>query len=153
MVVGPRAQRSNGIQTNGVLINDEHIRMFRQYKVEVGSQSTARASSTTHVGPAPSPARGEATAKTEATIERLRREGVPRARPSPYIVITRRRTRLPTIHDWFRRLDRRWGSPPRGSTSSKSTATEWARQVRGLSRTDENVQALVRSFIGSGSRS
>src|SRR4051812_46410668 len=27
---------SNGIQTNGVLINDNHIRMFKAYKVHVG---------------------------------------------------------------------------------------------------------------------
>ena len=27
---------SNGIQTNGVLINDEHVRMFKAYKVHVG---------------------------------------------------------------------------------------------------------------------
>src|SRR5882672_1324319 len=26
----------NGIQTNGVLIRDEHIRMFKQYRVHVG---------------------------------------------------------------------------------------------------------------------
>ena len=26
----------NGVQTNGVLINDNHIRMFKQYKVHVG---------------------------------------------------------------------------------------------------------------------
>src|SRR5258708_24979941 len=27
---------SNGIQTNGALINDNHVRMFQQYKVNVG---------------------------------------------------------------------------------------------------------------------
>jgi uncharacterized protein len=27
---------SNGIQTNGVLINKNHIRMFQQYKVQLG---------------------------------------------------------------------------------------------------------------------
>ena len=36
MALGPRKYGSNGIQTNGVLINDEHIRMFRDYKVHVG---------------------------------------------------------------------------------------------------------------------
>jgi uncharacterized protein len=27
---------SNGIQTNGVLIDENHIRMFQQYKVQLG---------------------------------------------------------------------------------------------------------------------
>jgi sulfatase maturation enzyme AslB (radical SAM superfamily) len=30
------SEGSNGIQTNGVLIDENHIRMFQQYKVQLG---------------------------------------------------------------------------------------------------------------------
>ncbi|MGI8903285.1 MAG: radical SAM protein [Solirubrobacteraceae bacterium] len=41
---------SNAVQTNGVLINDAHVRMFRQYKVHVGISSTGPESSMTPAG-------------------------------------------------------------------------------------------------------
>jgi len=95
---------SNSIQTNGVLINDAHIRMFRQYKVDVGISidgpgelNDARWAGTLE-------RTREATAKAEAAIERLCREGTP-----PSLIITLHRgnatgAALPTMHDWFRRL-------------------------------------------------
>jgi len=36
--------RRNGVQTNGVLINENHIRMFKQYNVGVGIRLTGRES-------------------------------------------------------------------------------------------------------------
>ena len=95
---------SNSIQTNGVLINDAHIRMFRQYKVDVGISidgpgelNDARWAGTIE-------RTREATAKAEAAIARLCREGIP-----PSLIITLHRgnataATLPTMHDWLLRL-------------------------------------------------
>jgi uncharacterized protein len=96
---------SNSLQTNGVLINDAHVRMFRQYNVQVGISldgpgelNDARWAGTLE-------RTREATAKTEASIERLCREGMP-----PSLIVTLHRgnasaDKLPVMHDWFRRLD------------------------------------------------
>jgi uncharacterized protein len=96
----------NGIQTNATLINDNHIRMFRQYKVHVGISID---------GPGPLndvrwagtlDKTRERTAHIEQTIERLCREGL-----SPSVIITLHRNnatadKLPVLHDWVRHLDR-----------------------------------------------
>ena len=42
LVVGFQNYRSNGIQTNGVLINENHVRMFEQYKVQLGAPAWSR---------------------------------------------------------------------------------------------------------------
>jgi uncharacterized protein len=95
----------NSVQTNGTLIDDDHVRMFRDYHVQVGvsidgpgllndarwhgSLEQTRAS----------------TEKTEAAIARLCSEGVP-----PSIIVTLNRAnassdRLPALIDWVRELD------------------------------------------------
>lgn len=96
---------SNSLQTNGVLINDEHVRMFRQYKVYVGISidgpgelNDARWNGTLQ-------RTREATAKTEAAIARLCREGL-----APSLIITLHRAnatadKLPAMHEWFKRLE------------------------------------------------
>jgi len=96
---------SNGVQTNGVLINDAHVRMFHRYQVQVGVSidgpgelNDARWAGT------PERTR-EATAKTEAAIERLCAEGIP-----PSLIVTLHRgnataEKLPVMHDWLRRLE------------------------------------------------
>jgi radical SAM protein with 4Fe4S-binding SPASM domain len=95
---------SNSIQTNGVLISDRHVRMFRDYQVHVGISidgpgelNDARWAGTLR-------RTREATAKTEAAIERLCLEGMP-----PSLIVTLHRQNaseaaLPLMHDWFRRL-------------------------------------------------
>jgi len=95
---------SNSIQTNGVLITDRHIRMFRDYQVHVGISidgpgelNDARWAGTLR-------RTREATAKTEAAIERLCLEGMP-----PSLIVTLHRQNasadaLPLMHDWLRRL-------------------------------------------------
>jgi len=95
----------NGIQTNATLINENHIRMFRQYNVHVGISID---------GPGPlndvrwagtMEKTRERTAHVEKTIERLCREGL-----APSVIITLHRNnatadKLPVLHDWVRHLD------------------------------------------------
>jgi uncharacterized protein len=96
----------NGVQTNGTLINDNHIRLFQQYKVQVGLSID---------GPGPLndvrwagslKKTREQTARIEAVIERLCIEGI-----GPSLIVTLHRNnatadKLPILHDWFRHLDR-----------------------------------------------
>jgi uncharacterized protein len=96
---------SNGIQTNGVLINDAHVRMFRKYKVEVGISIDGPGELNDARWAGTLARTREATAKTEAAIERLCREGMP-----PSLIVTLHRgnataDKLPTMHDWMRRLE------------------------------------------------
>lgn len=95
----------NGVQTNGTLINDNHIRMFKAYQVHVGISvdgpgelNDARWSGTR------SRTRAD-TEKTLAAIERLCREGVAMS-----LIVTLHRCnampdKLPIMHDWLRHLD------------------------------------------------
>jgi uncharacterized protein len=96
---------SNGMQTNGTLINDNHIRMFKQYKVMVGI-SIDGPSYLNDVRWAGSIEKTrEQTAKIEAIIKRLLNEGI-----VPSLIVTLHRNnatsdKLPLMHDWFRGLD------------------------------------------------
>jgi len=96
---------TNALQTNGVLINDAHLRMFRQYRVQVGISidgpgelNDARWAGTLE-------RTREATAKTEAAIARLCHEGLP-----PSLIVTLHRgnataEQLPRMHRWLRELE------------------------------------------------
>lgn len=95
----------NSVQTNGTLINDTHIQMFKQYKVSVGI-SLDGPEELNDVRWAGSLERTrEATAKTHAAIERLCQEGIP-----PGLIVTLHRCnatrdKLPVMYDWFRYLE------------------------------------------------
>src|SRR5208337_1670247 len=96
---------TNGIQTNGTLINDNHIRMFCQYKVHVGisidgpgALNDARWAGTLE-------RTRERTEYVERMIERLCKEGL-----GPSIILTLHRNnatpdKLPILHDWLIHLD------------------------------------------------
>jgi uncharacterized protein len=96
----------NGIQTNGTLINESHIRMFKKYKVHVGISVD---------GPGPLndvrwhgslEATRESTAKTLAAIERLCQEKI---RASIIVTLHRNNAtsdKLPVLHEWLRHLDK-----------------------------------------------
>ena len=96
---------SNCIQTNAVLINDDHVRMFREYKVHVGISvdgpgALNDARWTTNLDRT-----RRATDKTHEAIERLCREGIP-----PSLIVTLHRNnatedKLPLMHEWMRHLD------------------------------------------------
>jgi uncharacterized protein len=95
----------NGIQTNGTLVTHNHIRMFKQYRVQVGISvdGPGELNDVRWVGSLRRTR--EATARTHAAIERLCREGIP---PSLIVTLHRgnaTRDKLPVMHDWFRYLD------------------------------------------------
>lgn len=96
----------NTVQTNGTLIDDEHLRLFRTYNVQVGI-SLDGPGELNDARTAGSPARTRAaTARAEAAIDRLCQEGRP-----PSLIVTLHRgnavaEHLPRMAEWFRRLDR-----------------------------------------------
>lgn len=95
----------NALQSNGTLINDNHIRMFKEYRVRVGI-SVDGPEELNDVRWAGSLKRTrEATAKTHAAIERLCKEGIP-----PGMIITLHRCnattdRLPVMNEWLKYLE------------------------------------------------
>jgi uncharacterized protein len=94
----------NAIQTNGTLITENHIRMFRQYKVHVGISVDGPGELNDVRWSGSLERTRELTAKTHEAIERLCREGMP-----PSIIITLHRAnatrdKLPIMHDWIRHL-------------------------------------------------
>ncbi len=95
---------SNGIQTNGVLVDDDHVRMFHRYQVSVGiSVDGPVALNDVRWSGSLSRTR-EDTARTHAAIERLCAEGIP-----PSLIVTLHRgnataDKLPIMHDWLRKL-------------------------------------------------
>jgi uncharacterized protein len=97
---------SNGIQTNGVLIDDEHVRMFKAYKVHVGISMDGPGELNDSRWAGTLDRTREATAKSEANIRRLCDEGIP-----PSLIVTLHRgnataDKLPRMHEWFRELER-----------------------------------------------
>lgn len=95
----------NGIQTNGTLIDDDHIEMFRKYRVQVGISvdgpedlNDVRWSGSINKTRA-------STAKTHAAIRRLCDVGMP-----PSLIVTLHRgnstaDKLPVMERWFVELD------------------------------------------------
>jgi uncharacterized protein len=95
----------NAVQSNGTLITDAHIDLFRRYKVDVGisidgpgALNDARWAGTLN-------RTRDATARSLAAIERLCQEGMP-----PSLIVTLHRgnasaEQLPVMCDWFRQLD------------------------------------------------
>jgi uncharacterized protein len=102
---GYKRWRQNSVQTNGLLITDQHVELFRKYNVHVGISID---------GPGPLndlrvmgtlERTRAATARVEAAIDRLCREKMP-----PSLIITLHRLnatteRLPRMHDWLRNLE------------------------------------------------
>ena len=96
---------SNGIQTNGTLINDRHIEMFKKYKVSVGISVDGPGMLNDVRWAGSLELTRDATAKTHAAIERLVREQL-----TPSLIVTLHRNnatadKLPRMCDWFRYLD------------------------------------------------
>ncbi|XEC97422.1 radical SAM protein [Paenibacillus tarimensis] len=102
---GLKKYGNNSIQTNGVLINDEHMRMFRQYNVNVGVSidGPGELNGLRRNGGAARTL--ESTNRTLANISRLCREHRP-----PGLIVTLHRVnasakRLPQLLDWARSMD------------------------------------------------
>ena len=95
----------NTVQTNGTLINDEHVRMFHQYKVGVGISIDGPGELNDVRWQGTLEKTRAATARTERAIQRLCQEGL-----KPSLIVTLHRAnataeRLPRLHQWFRDLD------------------------------------------------
>jgi uncharacterized protein len=95
----------NGVQTNGLLISDNHLRMFREYKVRVGISIDGPGALNDVRWHGSLPATRAATEKLEGVIARLCREGL-----SPRLIVTLHRNnatadKLPVMHEWMRQLD------------------------------------------------
>jgi uncharacterized protein len=132
----------NSVQTNGVLIDDGHIALFKRYNVHVGI-SIDGPGELNDVRWGGSLERTRAnTAKTEAAIERLCREGIP-----PSLIVTLSRSNatvehLPRMHAWLRRLERLGVSSARLHVleiDSEAVRAKYALSV------EENLNAM-RSF-------
>ncbi|HWB29868.1 MAG TPA: radical SAM protein [Vicinamibacterales bacterium] len=96
---------TNGIQTNGTLITDRHIALFKRYSVNVGISIDGPEDLNDVRWAGTTTATREATARTHAAIERLVREGL-----TPSLIVTLHRgnataDKLPRMGDWFRYLD------------------------------------------------
>lgn len=95
----------NSIQTNGTLVNDEHLRLFRTYKVGVGISIDGPDELNDLRWHRNLEQTRRSTARIEAVIERLCAAGTP-----PGLIVTLHRgnataAHLPKMHAWMRRLD------------------------------------------------
>jgi uncharacterized protein len=95
----------NAMQTNGTLLNDNHIRMFKQYNVTVGISLDGPGELNDVRWHGTLEKTREATAKSEQAIRRLCQEGKP-----PGLIITLHRgnasaEKLPQLLAWTRELE------------------------------------------------
>jgi uncharacterized protein len=96
---------TNGIQTNGTLINDNHIHMFKKYKVMVGISIDGPGALNDARWAGSLEKTRDQTTKVETAINRLLKEGIV---PSLIVTLHRNNTtqdKLPLMHDWLRGLD------------------------------------------------
>jgi len=130
----------NGVQTNGSLINDNHIEMFKKYNVQVGFSIDGPGELNDARWAGSLDKTREATTRSLAAMERLSREGV---RYSLIVTLHRGNAspqKLPAMHDWFRKLD------ALGLTYARlhilQADSETIRSSLALS-TEENIKAFV----------
>jgi uncharacterized protein len=94
----------NDIQTNGSLLNDRHVRMFKRYRVAVGISLDGLGELNDVRWAGTLEATRDRTARSEAAVRRLCDEGI-----IPGMIITLHRGnadagRLPVLLDWVRSL-------------------------------------------------
>ncbi|MBN1993734.1 MAG: radical SAM protein [Anaerolineae bacterium] len=97
--------KSNGIQTNGTLINNNHMRMFKQYNVHVGVSVDGPGELNDARWAGSLERTREMTDRTHAAIERLAGGNI---RWSLIVTLHRNNAtpdKLPLMHDWFRYMD------------------------------------------------
>jgi uncharacterized protein len=132
---------SNGVQTNGTLIDEAHIALFKTYKVDVGISVDGPAELNDARWSANLAKTREATARTQAAIEALCREGLP-----PGLIVTLHRgnasaEKLPALCEWFRHLDRIGVRHARLHVLEVDSPT--VREMYALSA-DASIEALLR---------
>ncbi len=101
---GLETSGSSSIQTNGVLIEDRHIDLFRRYKVSVGISIDGPSELNDARWARDSERTRQSTALVESAIERLCREYEP-----PGLIVTLHKgnataDKLPVMANWMRRL-------------------------------------------------
>ena len=129
------------IQTNGTLIDDEHLRMFKQYNVRVGVSIDGPGALNDARWAGNLERTHEMTAKTERAIERLVEQGI-----STGLIVTLNRKnaapdRLPALCDWIAGLAHK--GIRRVRLHILETDNEHIRRTFGLSH-EENLQAILR---------
>ena len=95
----------NMVQTNGTLINDEHIALFKKYRVNIGLSIDGPGELNDIRWAGSLEKTREMTAKIEAIIPKLLREGL-----KPGMIITLHKNNateehLPRMHQWLKELD------------------------------------------------
>ena len=133
----------NGIQSNGTLISDEHIRLFRKYRVQIGISMDGPGELNDTRWHGNLARTRESTAKSQAAIERLCREGL---YPSLIITLHRvnaRKDRLETLLQWVRDLYALGVKRYRLHLLESESAA--IRATYGLN-VEENIHALVKFF-------
>lgn len=137
---GYERYKKNTVQTNGTLINDEHIRLFHKYNVHIGLSVDGPEELNDLRWHGNLDTTRESTAKSQASIERLCQEGIP-----PSLIITLHRInaapeKVSRLIEWTRSLCR-IGVPAIGLHLLESESNE-IRTRYGLS-TGENINALM----------
>ena len=130
----------NAIQTNGTLINDEHIWMFGAYKVSVGISIDGPGELNDVRWHGTLERTREATAKTEDAIHRLCQAGL-----YPSLIVTLHRAnavadRLPVLRSWFHDLER---SGVRAVRLHLLESESEAIRARYALTVEENIEALL----------
>lgn len=95
----------NGIQTNGTLIKDHHIQMFKEYKVHVGISIDGPDDLNALRWAGSDKETAATTAATESAIERLCREGIQTSLIATLHRLNATNEKLYRMHKWFRHLD------------------------------------------------
>lgn len=133
----------NGIQTNGTLINEAHLELFKRYNVHVGVSFDGPGELNDARWAGSLARTRDATRKTEKSILTLLRENIPMS-----LIVTLHRgnataVKLPQLLNWFRELDEM------GVQSARlhilETENTRIQQKYALS-TEENVQVFM-SFM------
>lgn len=130
----------NSVQTNGILIDEAHIGMFRRYNVTVGI-SIDGPGELNNLRWAGSPEKTRAaTAKTEAAILRLCQENMP-----PRLILTLHRKnagtlQLPILREWLRWMDRL--GVPAARLHLLESEEAWIRDQFGMTM-EENIRVLM----------
>lgn len=130
----------NAIQTNGTLINDDHLRLFKKYKVQVGISVDGPLDLNDVRWTGSLAGTRAATQKTHTAIKRLCSEGI-----APSLIVTLHRgnatrDKIPLMHEWFRELDKIGVAAARLHVLEIDHAE--VRQKYELTA-EENVEALV----------
>jgi uncharacterized protein len=130
----------NDIQTNGTLINEHHMRLFKQYRVQVGISVDGPGELNDVRWAGTQERTREATAKTLAAISLLCQEGI-----APSLIITLHRgnatgEQLSRLQEWLFQMEAMGVSSAR--LHLLEVESESIRQKYALS-TEENLEALL----------